>query len=121
MMPLFATYIPSMPKTIVALIVQLLLFGILARALFAAVGKPPRLSFIDTPAAIRPRCSRCQTISTDGWSSVCAATTQAGRDARWQNTPGAPSTFWPGCCPRPDLPMNLSNLPLIGAAEPVTI
>ena len=35
MMPLFATYIPSMPKTIVALIVQLLLFGILARALFA--------------------------------------------------------------------------------------
>jgi ADP-L-glycero-D-manno-heptose 6-epimerase len=29
-------------------------FADLARALFAAVGKPPRLSFIDTPAAIRP-------------------------------------------------------------------
>jgi ADP-L-glycero-D-manno-heptose 6-epimerase len=29
-------------------------FADLARALFAAVGRPPRLSFIDTPAAIRP-------------------------------------------------------------------
>ena len=73
----------------------------------------------DRPSARGAR--RSPTISIDGWSSVCAVTTQAGPDARWPNTPGAPSTCWPGCCPTPDLRTNLSNRPLIGAAEPVTI
>ena len=36
-------------------------------------------------------------------SSACAVTMQPGRDGRWPNTRGAPSTCWQGCCRAPDL------------------